>query len=253
MMMENMENKELSTLQNKSQGPLTIGQEMAIKKLFRAEQDDMARLFTAYTKDATEAIGKYQSETIKKMNDALQAIDKRFSGMYGTLVNKFLIKQEQKVFTCEMGVQAILETTVDYLHSIEFKNIAITDPTYINLEVYKEVFQSKVENKMNSLAEELKKKAEEQMAKRMEELNKQSEEKKKMENQAAEQQAEVKEQANVAVEEQKPAEAPAVEVAAEPAVAAEPVEAPSAAPSGAEAPVAEVAQEAPVAAPADPI
>lgn len=146
----------------KAQAPMTIGVKLYLEKAcsaffegIKAEFGDLranvSKSFTEYTKTIAESHHKYREETLAKMNEALGVVDKKFSSMYGVLVNKFLLKQEQKVFAAECAVQALIEEVSDRLYQ----------PTEAvpTVEQFREIFQSSIEKRMLEIRERVQKEA----------------------------------------------------------------------------------------------
>jgi len=159
-----MSNEGSDNVLNIEQSPLTIGQRNFMKRVFNHHKDEMdgafkthreeiSKIFESYSKQIAETIKHQNGEMVKQMNESLATIDKKFSGMYSVLVNKFLVKQEEKVFLCELGVQALLECTCDSL--VEILKISDEGAT-----TFREHFQKRVEDKITYLAEEMKKELE---------------------------------------------------------------------------------------------
>lgn len=153
--------------------PLSIGQRNFMKKMFNTHQsevnealknhrDEVGKIFENYSKQVAESVGSQNKQTLTLMNEALAKVDKKFSNLYGTLINKFLVKQEEKVFLAELGVQALLEVTANRLHKLEQES---RRPEPVDPEAFKEGFQKQVEDKITDLAEMMKKHTEEQMKK----------------------------------------------------------------------------------------
>lgn len=149
--------------------PLTIGQKNYLKKVFsshKAEVEtkvathrkEISKIFETYSKQVAESIAGQNKEMVKQMNESLASVDKKFSGMYSVLINKFLVKQEEKVFLCELGVQALLEVFAGRIHKALSQ--ACAPGSVPALEQFQEEVQKEVEDKITYLAEEMKKEAE---------------------------------------------------------------------------------------------
>lgn len=160
-----------ASVESIDRSPLTIAQKNYMKRAFNAHKDEtehaiaqhkreVGKIFTDYSKQVAESVGTQNKEMVKSMNESLATIDKKFSGMYGVLINKFLVKQEEKVFLAELGVQAVLEETAVVLADIKFGKDA---PLEVRQPFYDE-FQKAVEDKITSLAEQMKTEAQEKMA-----------------------------------------------------------------------------------------
>jgi hypothetical protein len=160
----------------KALAPMGVGGKMLLEKLFKNFKEDMAQAFEDYTKDVARSHETYRTGTLEQMNAALQKIDKKYSAMYGDLINRFLVKMEGKVYAAELGVQAVLEQLGAHLHRTEMVGKTADDAGYVTLESYLEGFQKKIEARMEELAIELKQRAVERMKQKAEQENKNAEE-----------------------------------------------------------------------------
>jgi chloramphenicol O-acetyltransferase len=130
-------------------GALTIGQKMYIDRYVKSQKKELHSIFSEYTKDVAKSHNDFRQSTMDEMNKALDNINKRFSNMYGTLINKFLVVQEQKVFAAELACQVIIERTAELFYATRTN----VDQT---LEDFKTEYQKQIENRMEQLAEALK-------------------------------------------------------------------------------------------------
>lgn len=163
--------------------PLTIGQRNYLKRTFNAHKDEVehlvakhrrevGKIFEDYSKQIAESVKNQNSDMVKSMNESLAKVDKKFSGMYSVLINKFLVKQEQKVFVAECGLQAMLEVTAKRLFSL---NQALSPPVMGEEEErrkkFLEDFQGEIEELIPQISEEIVRKAEEKAKQAQEEAN----------------------------------------------------------------------------------
>ena len=184
------ENKSADGVEHIEQSPLTIGQRNYMKRTFnahkkeiddslKAHRTEVGKIFESYSKEVAKGVSDNNSQTVALMNEALAKVDKKFSGMYSVLINKFLVKQEEKVFCAEVGLQDLLEITGRRLFALSSQQgVTELGDEAGRLKKFQEEFQKEIEGHMDVIANEMKEaaevkaraQAEEQNAKKSEEV-----------------------------------------------------------------------------------
>jgi hypothetical protein len=160
--------------------PMTMGAKVVLQKLFNEYKSDLEEVVGVYTKEISESHDRFRTNTLDQMNASLEKLDKKYRAMYGNLVNQFLVKQEQKVFAAELACQTLVEENAqlrfvvqtltalvlttqhaemvkqggdfvpleDYIKAFREKTIAPAE--------FKDAFQKEFEDRMETLAINLK-------------------------------------------------------------------------------------------------
>lgn len=115
---------------------LTYGQKLYIEKCFKAMRAEVEtgvnnalttlRLRVATTfEESGAANGQWQKDLGRSMDQTFQKIDKKFSGLYSTLIHEFLVKLEQRVLNTEMYTKALIEKTAETVAAHEEHHAAL--------------------------------------------------------------------------------------------------------------------------------
>lgn len=140
-----------------------VGAKFYLDKMFKAFTDKMAAWIDSRHKIIVDNNEAFKKGTLEQINPLIQNLDKRFSNLYGTLVHKFLVKQEARLNGAEIAVKSLFDLIADRLYAIEMKDVPVENR--MSLTDYAAKFKSDMDAKVNALAEDLAKRAREDAVK----------------------------------------------------------------------------------------